>query len=169
EIEGTIIDFETIGDFNKQFSDSRRFKDIKPVIFGILYKNKLEIHYITEQHKDVKLLDVMKNKLKELPRPFYAFNCNFERGILFHQLGIDMPFDGELQQARFETKYSARSNLNISNYDDPFNDDGLLCKEAWLKGNHQQAVQHNRSCLLKERDILIKRSFNRPRDLELVN
>jgi len=167
-LNGTIIDFETIGEFNNPFSDSRRFKDIKPVIFGTLYKNKIEIHYVTEQTKIIKLLNTVKSKIKELPRPFYAFNCNFERGIIFHQLGIDVPFDGELQQEQFEPKRSVVPSLSISNYDDPFNDNGLLCSKAGLSGEHKKAIQHNRSCLLKERDILLKRGFNTPPNLLLV-
>jgi len=61
-------------------------------------------------------------------------------------------------------KYTVE-NLNIENYDDPFFDVGNECRLAWLRGEWDQCIKHNRSCLLKERDILLKRGFREPDDL----
>ena len=41
-------------------------------------------------------------------------------------------------------------------------DKGFDCMNAWLRGNQKQAIQHNRSCLLKERDILLNRGYRLP-------
>ena len=65
-------------------------------------------------------------------------------------------------------KAVARSYLGISNYDDPFYDNGYLCKIAWENGEFDRAMAHNRACLLKERDILIKRGFRKPDELKFI-
>jgi hypothetical protein len=106
--------------------------------------------------------------LDSLERPFYAFQSEFERGVFFHQLGKRIDFDGELQRYRGESKGNARTELDILNYGDPFNDVGKLCMQAWLRGEFDRAIAHNRACLLKERDILIKRGFRKPDDLKFV-
>jgi hypothetical protein len=95
--------------------------------------------------------------MNELERPFYAFNKEFEEGVLFHFLGMEIKFEGELQAREREPKYYAVRELGISNYDDPFNDSGFKCMKAWTKGEIDKAIAHNRSCLLKEKDILLKR------------
>ena len=48
-------------------------------------------------------------------------------------------------------------------------DNGKLCMEAWQKGQLEKAIAHNRSCLLKERDILLRRGFRKPNQLNFVN
>ncbi|MBU0929950.1 MAG: hypothetical protein KJ623_02670, partial [Nanoarchaeota archaeon] len=101
-------------------------------------------------------------------KPFYAFNSDFERGSLFHHLGFLVEFHNELNKEKFEAKRFAVSTLKIPNYDDPFNDNGLLCSKAWERGEINEAIAHNRSCLLKERDILLKRGFREPNILNFV-
>jgi len=105
--------------------------------------------------------------IDSLERPFYAFNSQFERGVLFYNLGKEIDFDGELQEGR-ESKANARSYLGIPNYDDPFYDNGYLCMKAWEAGDFDSAIAHNRACLLKERDILMKRGFSTPDELKFV-
>ncbi|MBU0963281.1 MAG: hypothetical protein KKD48_05235 [Nanoarchaeota archaeon] len=165
--KGTIIDLETIGNF-KDYNDSRRYKEIIPVIFG--YINKRGLNIICA--KTTKSIDKLKNKIKEilpkLDKPFYAFNSDFERGSLFHHLGFLVEFHNELNKEKFEAKRFAVSTLKIPNYDDPFNDNGLLCSKAWERGEINEAIAHNRSCLLKERDILLKRGFREPNILNFV-
>jgi hypothetical protein len=39
---------------------------------------------------------------------------------------------------------------------------------AWHKGEFDAAIAHNRACLLKERDILIKRSCIKPDELKFI-
>jgi len=38
-----------------------------------------------------------------------------------------------------------------------------------LREEFDKAIAHNRACLLKERDILIKRGFRKPDELKFVN
>ena len=106
--------------------------------------------------------------LDSLEKPFYAFNADFERGVLFNHINKKIEFEGELNFERFESKRWVVQLLKIRNYGDPFNNNGLLCSQDWLKGKIENAVLHNRSCLLKERDILLKRGFRKPDDLRFI-
>ncbi len=156
-----------MGEFLNQYPDSRRYKDIQLVIFGFINRDGLHIFCA----KGIEAISELKEKTKDiidsLERPFYAFNCDFERGVLFYELGKEIDFDGELQEGR-ESKANARSYLGIPNYDDPCYDRGLWCMNAWHNGEFDAAIAHNRACLLKERDILIKRGFIRPEELKFV-
>lgn len=167
-IKGTIIDIETIGEFNKNYRDSRQYMSIVPVIFGYIDSESLQIHCAKKVESLEQLKKIIADELDSLDRPFYAFNSEFERGTIFHSLMKDVPFERELNKEKFEKKKDAVSNLKIPQYDDPFNDDGRLCKDAWLCGNIKNAIAHNRSCLLKERDILLKRGFRCPDPLRLT-
>ena len=165
--EGTIIDIETVGEFDNRYNDSRHYKEIQLVIFGFINRHALNIFCA----KGTEAINELKGKIVEiidsLQRPFYAFNCDFERSVLFYELGKEIDFDGELQEDR-ESKANARSYLGIPNYDDPFYDKGFLCMEAWKAGELNRAIAHNRACLLKERDILLKRGAREPEELRFV-
>jgi len=165
--EGTIIDIETIGEFRNQYPDSRRYKDIQLVIFGFINRHVLQILCA----KGMGAIDELRERtgkiIDSLERPFYAFNCNFESGVLFYELGKEIVFDGELQET-YESKARAVRDLDIPNYDDPFYDKGLWCMNAWEAGEFEQAIAHNRACLLKERDILIKRGRIKPDELRFI-
>ena len=165
--EGTIIDIETIGGFLNQYPDLRRYKDIQLVIFGFINRHGLRIFCA----KGIEAISELKEKtmdiIDSLERPFYAFNTEFERGVLLYELGKEIDFERELQGTR-ESKARAVRDLGIPNYDDPFYDRGLWCMNAWHNRDFDAAIAHNRACLLKERDILIKRGFRRPDELEFV-
>lgn len=164
--EGTIIDIETTGDFC-DYDDSRRFQSHIPTIFGYIDKNMLHI-ICAEGLKDIEELKIKTVQLvPKLRKPLFAFNCCFERGVLFHFCGMVVDFDGELNKDRYEGKGEVRAGLEIDNYDDPFNDVGRDCMRAWSKGEYGLSIRHNRSCLLKERDILIKRGYRSPDELLL--
>jgi hypothetical protein len=169
--EGTIIDIETIGQFNKRYSntnDSRLYQHIKQIIFG--YINSSHIYIIcAESRESIQELNLKSLEcINKLERPFYAFNSNFEQGVWFHQLGIKISINGELNAERYESKKRAVMSLSIPQYGDPFHDDGLKCMYAWLEKQYDNAIAHNRACLLKERDILLKRGFRKP-DVLLFN
>lgn len=164
--EGTIIDIETVGIFDRNFKDSRQYKQIQPVIFGFINKNKLAIYSVDEDNNE-KLLKEVDKILNTLEKPFYAFNSDFERGVLFHSLNKEIIFEGELNKEKYEKKKNTEEELNISSYDDPFNGEGFLCVTNWLRGNKEKCIKHNRSCLLKEKDILLKRGFRKPDTLIL--
>ena len=55
----------------------------------------------------------------------------------------------------------------IPNYGDPFNNSGEECMLAWLRGDYENAIKHNRSRLPKERDILLKRGYRKPDKLRM--
>ena len=166
--EGTIIDIETIGGFCNQYNDSRKYKQIQTVIFGFIDNKGLSIHCAKRIESLEKLNDTITQLLDDLKKPFYAFNCNFEMGVLFHSLKEIILFERELNTERYESKRSAVAKLNIPQYCDPFNDKGALCMQAWLNGQLSLAMAHNRSCLLKERDILLKRGFRPPDTLDFI-
>jgi len=168
DLEGTIIDLETIGYFDDRYNDSRRYRDMIPVIFGCMNRDGLRILCAEDQESISELGTEIVKVLDSVERPFYAFNADFERGVLFNHLRKKVTFDGELNQEKFESKKKVVRFLRIPNYGDPCNDNGLLCSQYWLKGKIEPAILHNRSCLLKERDILLKRGFRKPDKLRLI-
>jgi hypothetical protein len=167
---GTIIDIETIGSFNERYrntGDRREYESIQQVIFGIINDRYLHIFYVTSEAEIPELNNKAAEILDNLEKPFYAFNTAFEHHVLSHQLGKEIAFEGELQREKFESKYNAVRELRIENHGDPFNDKGIMCMYAWQNSEFDKAVAHNRACLLKERDILLKRGYRKPNGLAL--
>jgi len=167
DFKGTIIDLETVGEFDNRYNDSRQYKGMKMVIFGYINRYGLNISCAQGMASLDELQQKEQELLDQLDRPFYAFNTDFERGVLFYELGREVYFDGELQEAR-EPKARAVRDLAIPNYGDPFYDNGLLCMIAWQNGDLDKAIAHNRACLLKERDILIRRGFRKPDGFKFI-
>lgn len=163
--KGTIIDIETIGNFCN-FYDSRRYMNIVPVIFGYINQDGLSILCAKNKDSIEKLKQKAIKILDTLERPFYAFNCDFESGVFFHNLNKKVVFDKELNTEKYEAKRNAVSFLKVPQYNDPFFDSGKLCMESWIRGEIDKSIAHNRSCLLKERDILLKRGFRKPDELK---
>jgi hypothetical protein len=168
DFKGTIVDLETIGYFDDRYEDSRRYRDIIPVIFGYIHRDGIRILCAKDRDSISELGTEIIKVLDSIEKPFYAFNTHFERGVLFCHIGKKVAFEGELNWEKFESKRRVIQFLGISNYGDPFNDNGLLCSQSWLKGKIDHAISHNRSCLLKERDILFKRGFRKPDKLRLI-
>jgi hypothetical protein len=159
-LEGTVIDIETIGDFCKQFKgDSRECMNHKQIILGYICGPKLCIFCAINEQGIYELSNITNEILSTLQKPFFAFNCSFESSVWFHQIGFKINFEGELQKYKYEKKKDAILSVSIPNYDDPFFDIGLKCIEAWNCGNIRDAIAHNRACLLKEKDLLLKRGF----------
>lgn len=173
DFKGTIIDLETIGDFDKTYRDydSRHYKTIIPVIFGFINKGEIQILWAENQDSIPELKMNIIEILPSLETPFHAFNSIFERGVLFHGINKKIEFEKELNLYIYEAKKDAVQLLEIDNYDDPFYDNGLRCKEAWLSGKIDEidkCIKHNRACLLKERDIFFKRKFREPDKLKFI-
>jgi len=40
--------------------------------------------------------------------------------------------------------------------------------QAWQDEEFDKAMAHNRACLLKEKDILLKRGFRKPDELKFI-
>ena len=49
----------------------------------------------------------------QLRKLLFAFNCSFEKGLLFHSCGIILDFDGELNQEMYEGKGDAIAKLEF--------------------------------------------------------
>jgi hypothetical protein len=167
--EGTVIDIETIGDFSDDYeeNDSRRYCKLKPTILGYITKEELNVLCAKSTDALDELRGYALDILPSLNKPLFAFQSRFERGVFHHAYGVDVEFTGELNTHQREWKGYACSDLGISNYEDPFNNVGRDCNIAWKKGDYDNAIKHNRSCLLKERDILLKRGHRKPDDLIL--
>lgn len=168
DFEGTIIDIETIGRFDAGYrntGDVREYQYIRQVMFGWINRDGLHILHVRDAAEITRLAERVADVIDSLSHPFYAFNTAFERAVLYHQMGQQYNFEGELQKEKFEAKKTAVAVLDIPNYEDPFHDKGLLCQEAWQDGRFDEAVAHNRACLLKERDILLRRGFREPEPL----
>jgi hypothetical protein len=164
--EGTIIDLETIGDFCN-YNDSRYYHKIIPIILGYINKDELKIVCAKGEEAIAELKKQSSEIIRNLERPFFGYNCCFEMGVLFHSLGLEVKFDGDLMKekvagVKWEKKQEAVTELGIPKYDDPFNGNGKHCSSAWLKGEWKKAIKHNRSCLLTERDILLRRGYSKP-------
>ena len=83
DIQGTIIDIETIGEFDESYpDDSRRYRNIIPVIFGYLTNSTLKIYYLENRDGIPEFKDFLIDHVAELERPLHAFNCRFEVGVL---------------------------------------------------------------------------------------
>jgi len=163
DFEGTIIDVESIGSFCRNYpdDDSMQYSKIIPTILGYITKDELKI--LCAKGKSA-LNELQKETLKILPflkKPLYAFQCRFERGAFYHCYDYTLKIDGELNAGSYEWKGDACAKLGIPNYGDPFNNSGNDCRLAWLRGDYENTIKHNRSCLLKERDILLKRGYRK--------
>ncbi|HIH88624.1 TPA: hypothetical protein HA344_05385 [Candidatus Bathyarchaeota archaeon] len=169
--DGTIIDIESIGSFNNLYSDndSRLYKNIKPTIFGSINSKELKI-LCAENEEEIKLLIKKINlELHDLTRPVYAFNTRFESSVIYHSCGLKLPIDREINIQTKEKKKYAVQNNNVDNHNDPFFDDGYKCLLAWQQGDHENSIKHNRSCLLKERDLLLLRGSRKPDELVFLD
>ena len=165
--DGTIMDIESIGNFCRGYDDSREYKDIIPTVFGFINSKGLKILCAQGKTALKELKDKIIKITPSLEKPLFAFQCHFERGVLFHSCELAVEFDGELNKEKFEPKRDAVKSLGIPNYHDPFHDNGYRCAAAWLEGDYSSTIKHNRSCLLKERDILVKRKHRKPDGLKL--
>lgn len=160
---GCIIDFETIGDFIDSDDLTLRHQNIKPFIIGIY---NLSNACMTQYHLKRGTLnkEQLLLVLSKLSEPFYAFSALFERSITQIITGKDFDFR-ELQKSfsvtktYYEKKQYLCNNQCIPNYDDPYDGDGGLCTIEFEKGEVEKPLTHNRSCLLKERDILYMRGY----------
>lgn len=168
EFNGCVVDIESIGDFNNGYSDfdSRKYSAIQPIVFGLLTNKELKIYYATKKEEIPSLLNHIMKIIDTLDQPFYGFQTNFERAVLFHNIGKEIEFR-ELNKFTHENKENAVRELKIRDYNDPFKK-GKDCIEAWKRGDIANIIKHNRACLLKERDILLKRGYRNPDRLRFI-
>ena len=90
DFKGTIIDIETIGDFNGRYrntGDWREYEGIQQVIFGYVNSQYLQILWVKQKEEIAELNDRVAKIIDTLEKPFYAFNTAFEKNVLTCQLG----------------------------------------------------------------------------------
>ena len=153
--KGTIVDLESIGDFDRTYPDwdPRQYTNIRPTIFGYLTENIL-VQYCAEGEDEIpELIDIMKLTLPKLADPFYALNSHFERCVITNTCGSELPFIDVRERRYRGSKWAIREELGIPTYDDPFLGNGYRCMLEWMEGNYDGCMKHNRACLLIERDI----------------
>jgi len=164
KLNGTIIDLETLfepcKDKYKPWESEGYIK--KTIIcLGYLNKERIKIYCCETLHEYNDLNKKIKNGVLTLQKPYYAFQHYFEKYVLKHNCELDIIFEGELNQHYYEKKENAINKLNISNFDDPFDGNGGMCMNSFNQGNIENVIKHNRSCLLKEYEILMKRGFRK--------
>lgn len=179
---GTIIDIETTGNYCKEYKirdariprDSREYKNLRMVIFGYMNKQGLHIYCATGDNRTLELEETTKRLLTGIvnERPLYAFNCHQEMSVFYHHLNLEISFDKELQSEEFEKKEAALVSLGIlDSYGDPFHNErkpGYSCMIAWERDYFEKAIQHNRACLLKEHELMMKGRGVKPIPLDFI-
>jgi hypothetical protein len=166
-LDGTIIDLETIGPIRNEFRDTRRYEKVRPYLFGYLAGNTIVQKYVEKSDHILQLVQwIKKIILTDLfQKPLHAFFTEFESGVIYCATGIKVNFDRELKIGS-GGKESIVKKIGIRAYDDPFPGAGVKCIEEFKGGNIADCLKHNRACLLKERDLLIKRGFTLPDIIE---
>ena len=154
-IKGTIIDLESTGEFDREYPpwDPRQYASISPTIFGYITGETLVQHCAEGEEEIQEIVEIMKDALPRLEKPFYALNCNFEKCVITNTCGQEHPFHDVRERKYRGSKWAIRERLGIPTYGDPFDGDGLRCMLEWHEGNYDDCLRHNRACLLIERDI----------------
>jgi len=153
-VRGTIIDLETVGEFDGCYPpwDLRHYAGVRPTIFGYITEDGL-VQYCAEGEEDLREIgEIMGSTLPFLKGPFYALNTSFERCIIENMCGLQ-PFFYDVRGDIRGSKWGIRQDLGLPTYDDPFHGDGSRCMSEWRQGNYGDCMKHNRACLLIERDI----------------
>jgi hypothetical protein len=159
-VKGTIIDLETIGTIQNKLNGLSKYVLVRPYLFGYLFENTLVQRYVEKSAQIPVFIDFLKSMdlFEFSERPFFAYNAEFERGVLYFSTGKTVPFDGDIKRGK-ESKEAVVRRLGIETYGDPFPGAGLKCIEEFEKGNIADCLAHNQACLLKERDILIREGY----------
>lgn len=155
-LKGTIIDIETTGGFNSQFSprDPSYYEDLRPTILGYLTDDLLVQHCAESEGEIEDLIGVMSRI--QFNEPIFALNTRFERNIFSKFCQRDL-WINDVRLGISGSKWDIRERLGIPTYDDPFEGDSARCDPDWVNGGYENCLRHNRACLLIERDILYSR------------
>jgi len=161
-LEGTIIDLETIGPLHDSIKGTKRYREVKPYLFGYLTGNRIVQKYVEKSDHISALLEFIKEtNFADFQKPLYAFFVEFETGVIYCSTGKRLLFDRELKKGK-GSKEELVKKFGISNYDDPFPGQGIRLIQEFENGNIEGPLRHNKACLLKERDILYRRGFADP-------
>jgi len=142
-LKGTVLDTETTGLPNE---------NAEVITLGIVTENQLSIFQRTNEDRQP---IEWPRFLKDLQRPFYAFNKQFEERML------RITVDRELQLEKYEKKKEA---IRIAGLTDPFNGDGVHAPRAWqlyLQSGDPihlgHIMDHNEADLIQEVCLAIAR------------
>jgi hypothetical protein len=159
-VKGTIIDLETIGLIRNELGGLRKYGLVRPYLFGYLFENTMVQKYVEKFDDIPAFLDFLRSMdlFGFSQRPFFAYNAEFEKGVLYFSTGKTVLFDGDIKKGK-EGKEAVVKRLGIETYGDPFPGAGIKCIEEFKKGNIGDCLAHNQACLLKERDILVREGY----------
>ena len=94
-LEGTIIDLETIGPLHDDFKGTKRYKEVKPYLFGYLTGNMIVQKYVEKSDHIPGLLEFIKEtNFVDFPKPLYAFFVEFESGVIYSSTGKNFCLTG---------------------------------------------------------------------------
>ena len=147
-----IVDVETRDLLKEVEWDSRR---LAPSVVGIFFQNLIvQIIRVTAQRMH-EIKRKVTYELEALRKPFLAFNCDFDRFVIFGLCGRYFPFV-DIQEFYGQTKEQAKKYHQIE-VADVFNGNGVTAVEYYQKyektGNREfleKIIQHNQSCLITE-------------------
>jgi len=162
---GSLIDFETTG---RPYLDTEH--DV--ITLGYFHGNELVVIQRKTKEKDLFYSEV-KGILKQLPRPFYAYNADFERSVMKEELGLEVgpgdfvdimrPWKAKAEKAGL--KWPKLDEL-ISEPEDYFKDNKISGKDmpglwkAYLAGGTEvllrMIMEHSLSDLLRETVLLVR-------------
>jgi len=161
--KGSLIDFETTG--------LLKDKEHEIVCFGYVTSNKLVI--IGRKTSDKRpFYEEITKIIKELPKPFYAYNANFEHEIMKHELGIQLKPSEVIDLQKPWKEKADQSGLKWPKLDELISEPenyfgeavihGKDCPGLWKgyisTGNEnllKMIMQHNLSDLLREFILLL--------------
>ena len=165
--EGAVIDLEIDEQpFSDDLKGAHRYRNFSATCCGFLDKNTIEIIARTSQSSDEVFVRAVDERVKKTNQPYYAFNAGCDMALLSKLLKRDIQFQRELQQFERQKKEYFRQNLRISNFDDPFNGQGLLAAKEWtnyLKTGDINCIKrimaHNLACVSTEYAFLVLRGY----------
>ena len=170
EFKGTIIDIETLwkprvkGAIKYKTYEIEAYDDQTIISFGYLTRQDIDKDLIKLKIyccENIAEIDQLNEKIKKgiftLNRPYYAFQHYFEKYVIKLNCDVNIQFDYELNNTHFEKKENVVKELGIDSFNDPFNGVGGKCMESFNNGTIDDVIKHNRSCLLKEYEILTER------------
>ena len=149
--EKPIVDVETIDaiDYNNNITK------LRPSMVGIFYKNKKK-QIILENIENIgKFKEIIIKELDKLPKPFLAFNKDFDKSVICGFTAKTQSFK-EIQVFRYQKKQDAKLQYGINVYEH-FHGNGLqavIFYPKYLTTKNKKLLnfgrQHNRACLVTE-------------------
>jgi len=85
DFKGTIIDIETIGEFNGRYrntGDWREYEGIQQVIFGLINSQHLQILWVKKKEEITELNDRISSIIDKLEKPFMPLTCPLRKVFL---------------------------------------------------------------------------------------